>query len=105
MAARLNTGIVNDISKEVDNLFRTTEEAQQTLFDILTSGVVDAEDASQLNQLFFLFPKGNQNFSWVSFGRPNGDFLGAQRHDDVNFRAVKSTWDAAAKPATRAVDH
>src|SRR5205807_764609 len=80
---------------------RSAEDAQQTLADILSSGVVDVMDADQLNRLFFSFLKSNKNFSWVSFGRPDGDFLGAQRRDDVNYRIVKSIWDAEAAQATR----
>ena len=105
MATQLNSDIVTDISKEVDNLFRSTEEAQQTLYDILASGVVDADDVEQLDRLCFSFLKSNKTFSWVSYGRPNGDFFGAQRHDDVNYRVVKSIWDPKAKHATRSEDY
>jgi adenylate cyclase len=101
MAMQMNADIVGDISKEVDALFRSAEDEQQTLADLLASGVVDVIDADQIDQLLFSFLKSNKNFSWVSYGRPNGDFLGAQRRDDVNYRIVKSVWDADAGHAAR----
>jgi adenylate cyclase len=102
MAAEMNEELINDISRDVADLFRSTEETQQTLYDILSSGIVDANDVDQLNRLCLSFLRGNKTFSWVSYGRPNGDFFGAQRRDDVNYRLVKSIWNPKQNEATRA---
>jgi adenylate cyclase len=101
LAMQMNADIVSDVSKEVGALFHSTEDTQQTLVDVLSSGMIDTTDADQLNRLFFSFLRSNKNISWVSYGKPNGDFLGAQRRDDANYRIVKSLWDARAGHATR----
>jgi adenylate cyclase len=105
LVGQLNATIIEDVNKEVDDLFRSTEAAQATVLEMLDTGIVDINDRVRRDQLMFAFLKANPHFSWVSFGRPNGDFFGAQRRDEDSFRLVESLWDAERKEARRFEDY
>jgi len=76
LAGQINAEILNGLSNEVDGVFRTTVAAQQTIRDSLEAGIVDVEDAHKREPFFFAFLQANPQFSWVSFGKPNGDLYG-----------------------------
>jgi len=105
MSDQLNTEIVAGVNREVAAIFDSAIAAQTTLRDALHDGVIDIEDKKGRDRLFFAFLNANPHFSWVSFGKPNGDFYGAQRRDDVNLRIAESKWDAANEQAVRHEDY
>lgn len=105
MAKQLNTEIVSGVSRELDDIFSSAVAAQQTIYDILRDGVIDIDDKRARDRLFFSFLNANPHFSWVSFGKPTGDFYGAQRRDDVNLRLVESKWNDSSKLAERTEDY
>ncbi|MCW5729321.1 MAG: hypothetical protein KIT20_01080 [Alphaproteobacteria bacterium] len=97
----LNQTILDGIRREIDELFRSTEVAQQTVLELLEKDIVRIEDRERREQMMFGFLRANRHFSWVSFGRPDGNFYGAQRRDEDNFRLVESIWSADRAEATR----
>jgi adenylate cyclase len=105
LAGQLNATIIEDVNKEIDDLFRSTESAQATVLEMLETGIVDINDRMRRDQMMFAFLKANPHFSWVSFGRPNGDFFGAQRRDEDSCRLVESLWDAERNEARRFEDY
>jgi adenylate cyclase len=104
LASQINGEILNGLSNEVDGIFRTTVAAQQTIRDALEAGIVDVEDARKREAFFFAFLQANPQFSWVSFGKPNGDLYGNQRREAKVMRAETSKWDPDARKATRTID-
>ena len=105
LAGQINAEILNGLSNEVDGVFRTTVAAQQTIRDALEAGIVDVEDAHKREPFFFAFLQANPQFSWVSFGKPNGDLYGIQRRDAKVMRAETSRWDPSTRKATRTIDY
>src|SRR5579862_625128 len=105
LAGQLNAAIIEDVNKEVENLFKSTEQTQQIVLEMLQTGIVDIDDRSRREHMMFAFLKANPQFSWVSFGRENGDFYGAQRRDENTFRLVESRWDPSSNDATRTEDY
>ncbi len=105
MSRQLTTEIVSGVNREVDAIFTSAIAAQTTVLDALDNGVFDIEDKQARDRLFLAFLKANPHFSWVSFGKPNGDFYGAQRRDEIDIRVAESTWDSAQNLATRVEDY
>jgi adenylate cyclase len=101
MADQISNEIVAGVSREIEDIFASAIAAQTTIERILEDGVVDIEDQKTRDSLFLAFLLANKHFSWVSFGKPNGDFYGARRRDDINYRLVESKWDPVAKEARR----
>ena len=105
MSRQLTTEIVAGVDREVDAIFTSAIAAQSTVLESLKSGVLDIEDKEARDRLFLAFLRSNPHFSWVSFGKPNGDFYGAQRRDDIDIRVADSKWDAAQNQALRVEDY
>ena len=105
MSRQLTTEIVSGVDREVDAIFTSALAAQSTVLDALNSGVLDIEDKEARDRLFLAFLKANPHFSWVSFGKPNGDFYGAQRRDEIDIRVADSKWDSAQNQALRTEDY
>ena len=101
MVRQLNREIVRNVSREVGRLLEDAVTAQETVLNSLRSGVIDVDDRSKRNDLFFAILKANPHFSWVSFGYPNGSFAGVQRRDPRNYRVVWSEWDTLAGESKR----
>ncbi|MEQ8698463.1 MAG: cache and HAMP domain-containing protein, partial [Bauldia litoralis] len=101
MADQISNEIVAGVSREIEDIFASAIAAQVTIERILENGTVDIENRTARESLFLSFLLANKHFSWVSFGKPNGDFFGARRRDDINFRLVESKWDPAARSARR----
>lgn len=104
MAQQLNTEIVSGVNREVSSIFESATAAQVTLRDALYDRVIDLEDKRSRDRLFFSVLKAHQHFSWVSFGKPNGDFYGAQRIDEISLRIAESKWSAERNEADRTED-
>ena len=101
---QLNGEIVSGINGEVDNLFDSAIAAQDMIHETLSEGVIDIEEKSRRDAFFLAVLNANPHFAWVSFGKPNGDFYGVQRRDNVNMRIVESTWLAERNEARR-IEH
>lgn len=101
MANQLSTEIVAGVSREVDGIFSSAIAAQDAIAGIVRDGDVDLESRETRDRLFLSFLLANPHFSWVSYGKPNGDFYGAQRRDEVNLRLVESRWLDERKLAER----
>ncbi|NJO35270.1 MAG: hypothetical protein HC869_21440 [Rhodospirillales bacterium] len=97
----LNIEVAESVNGEIDAIFASANAAQLTIRDILRDGVIDIENKTARDRLFFAFLNANPHFSWVSFGKPNGNFYGVQRRDPVNLRIAESRWDERQGQATR----
>lgn len=104
MSRQLNAEIVSGVNREVTSIFDSAIAAQTALRDSLHDGVIDLEDKRSRDRLFFALLNANPHFSWVSFGKPNGDFYGAQRLDEFHLRIAESKWSAERKEAIRVED-
>jgi adenylate cyclase len=101
LAEQLTSEIVSGVAREIDGLFAAAVAAQDAVHAMLRDGVIDIEDTNARERMFLSFLLANRHFSWVSYGKPNGDFYGAQRRDDANIRMVDSRWNGEKKEAWR----
>ncbi len=105
IALELNREIIKGVVQEINNVFTTAESTLLTIDGIFSQGIVSVEDQDQRQQLYLALLKSNPTFSWISFGWPNGDFIGAQRQDDKTIRFINSTWNPAEKKAKRVISY
>jgi len=101
MVKQLSDEIVAGVSREINEIFSSAIAAQGTLRRLLMEGAFNIEDRVKREPVFMSFLLANKHFSWVSFGKPNGDFYGARRRDDKNYRLVESIWDPGTRTADR----
>jgi adenylate cyclase len=93
LVTQLNTTLVHDTNQEVDDLFNSAREEQDGLLTMLQSGVVDPADPAKLQQAMFALLRAHKQFSFVTFGLPNGGFYFAQRIDEHELSVGHTTWD------------
>ncbi len=105
VAQQLNDEIIDGIRREIDDLAGRTEAVQQGIREVFSQGVINHDDRERRKGYYMALLRANPHLSWISFGYPNGDFFGAQRRDEVNYRYVDSDWDPAKAEATRSVDY
>ena len=101
LANQINEEIARGVSSEMSTMFTSARAAQETIASMLREGAFDIEDKKSREQIFLAFLMSNTHFSWVSYGKPNGNFYGAQRRDEINLRLVESRWDETSKSAQR----
>lgn len=102
---QLNVEIAGRVDREIQTIFESAMAAQLAIRDMLRDGVIEIENKPQRDRLFFAILNANPHFSWVSFGKPNGNFYGVQRRDPVNLRIAESRWDPVQEQATRLEDY
>lgn len=102
---QLNVEIAGRVDREIQTILDSASAAQLAIRDILRDGVIEIENKPQRDRLFFAVLNANPHFSWVSFGKPNGNFYGVQRRDPVNLRIAESRWDPVQEQATRLEDY
>lgn len=99
--SQLNGEIISGVNREIAALFESAVSAQAALREALMEEAVSVDDDTKRDKLFFAVLNAHPHFSWVSFGKPNGDFFGAQRRDEVNLRIVESRWNPMSRVADR----
>lgn len=101
----LNQEIAKSIAHEIDTELTDAAETMRMIQSIFATDIVKLEDKANRKNLFLAMLKDNPTFSWVSFGWPNGDFVGAQRQDENQIRYIVSKWVPAEKKAVRNIDY
>jgi len=100
----LNQEIIKGIAQEINNVFTNAESVLLTIDGIFSGDVVSLANEGQRKQLYLSLLNSNVTFSWISFGWPNGDFIGAQRQNEQTIRFINSKWSAPDKKAKRNID-
>ncbi len=103
MIKQLTDEIVASVSLESNKVFSSAIAAQGAIRRMLTEGAFDIEDRAKREPVFMSFLLANRHFSWISFGKPEGDFYGAQRLDAENYRLVESIWNPETGTANRQI--
>ena len=101
----LNREIIKGVSQEINNVFTNAETVLLTIDGIFSEGVVSLANEGQRKNLYLSLLNSNVTFSWISFGWPNGDFIGAQRQNEKTIRFINSKWSDADKKAKRDIDY
>src|ERR1700733_535545 len=93
LVQQLNTTLIHDTNREVDELFRSVTDEEQGLVSMLQSGVVDPAEPKKLQQAMFALLRAHKAFSLVTFGLPDGDIYFAQRIDEHELSVGHTVWD------------
>ncbi len=93
LVRQLNTTLIHDTNREVDELFRSAADEEQGLISMLQSGVVDPAEPKKLQQAMFALLRAHKAFSLVTFGLPDGDIYFAQRIDEHELSVGHTVWD------------
>ena len=101
----LNQEIAKNIAHEIDSELTDAVATMRMIQGIFVTNIVKLEDKANRKNLFLAMLKDNPTFSFVSFGWPNGDFIGAQRQDENQIRYIVSKWVPAEKKAVRDIDY
>jgi len=104
ITSKVNKEVSISVSQEVNNLFNNAEVTLNSIKDIIENRVVLLEDKEKIKSFFLSILSSNKNFSWVSFGSLDGDFLGAQRQSDTSLRFIDSDWIEEKNTALRVID-
>lgn len=105
IVSSLNQEIAKGVAHEIDSEFSDAADTMRMIQGIFATNVVKLEDKANRKNLFLSLLKENPTFSWISFGWPNGDFMGAQRQDEKQIRYIFSKWLPAEKKALRDIDY
>lgn len=101
LSTRINEEIFVSIRNEVSDLFRGALQIQGTLYSLLQSDLAEADIDESIKALYLNTALAYQEFSWLSYGRPVGDFLGVRRLDNGDLQWNVSLYDPATGTANR----
>ena len=72
----LDRQISAQVASEIERLFSSAQGSVQALRTVLFQRVISSTDAAKREFLFLAHLESDPSLTWVSFGFPNGDFLG-----------------------------
>lgn len=101
LSERINEEIFASVRNEVITLFQDVLRVQGTLHSLLRSNLADPRINEDIEALYLNTAIAHKDFSWISYGRTNGDFLGVQRLISGNLQWNYSAYDETARNATR----
>ena len=74
----LNEEIIRGVNSEIKPLFTNALLIMNVIQNTFESSIVDINNKQEREQFYLSLLKANLDFTWISFGFPNGDFFGAQ---------------------------
>jgi methyl-accepting chemotaxis protein len=104
VVAQITEGIAQDTAKEVGHIFDNVESTY-TVIQQMFSGLVDVNSQTQRESFYLKLLIGNQNFSWLELGFPDGDLVGANRDSQGRLSIVRRDWDPAKKSTTKITNY
>lgn len=105
LVSKINEEVIVSILGEVNDLFNRTEGVQNAIAETLRDDTVDSANNKAVINLFFPFVKIQPHFSWISFGKDTGDFLGVNRMSKDRYQKVNSFWSEEAGTANRSYEY
>ncbi|MBE9137114.1 HAMP domain-containing protein [Nodosilinea sp. LEGE 07088] len=93
---QVNQEITLGTSQEVEKLFSNAESAQSLLNSSLGQNLVDMTNPQDRELFLLSVLQANPDFTWVQYGEPGGDFLGAQRTPDGQLHFHLRDWNGAS---------
>jgi adenylate cyclase len=94
VVGRLNQEIVTTVRNELGGVRDQAVAAQLAVGSAFANGIFDFEkQRGQRDFIMLSFLRSQPSVSWVSIGTPQGNFYGAQRAGDSEYRLVSIQWD------------
>jgi PAS domain S-box-containing protein len=79
IVAQVNEQITQDTTHEVERLFDNVQDTQQIIGLSITRNLVDINDPQERDRFLLSFLQTHDNYTFVQFAYPNGNYAGAQR--------------------------
>ena len=105
LSTRINKEIFSSVRNELNRIFYEVSRTQNTLYNMISNDVVDDTDNEEIRTLYINTMLSHEEFTWISFGRPNGDFLGVRRLQGDILEWNESTYNLVTQSATRRIEN
>jgi PAS domain S-box-containing protein len=79
IVAQVNEQITQDTTHEVERLFDNVQDTQQIIGLSIDRDLVDINDPKERDRFLLSFLQTHDNYTFVQFAYPNGNYAGAQR--------------------------
>jgi PAS domain S-box-containing protein len=79
IVAQVNEQITQDTAHEVERLFDNVQDTQQIIGLSITRDLIDVNDPQERDHFLLSFLQTHDNYTFVQFAYPNGNYAGAQR--------------------------
>jgi PAS domain S-box-containing protein len=79
IVAQVNEQIAQDTSQEVERLFDNVQATQQTIGLSIARDLIDINNPQQRDTFLLSILQSHENFTFVQFAYPNGNYVGVQR--------------------------
>jgi adenylate cyclase len=100
---QLNAEIVSGVRHEVDVMLGEAEGVQDMIRRLGASGSLDFEAPETILTPLTDVLEAHRQFSWISYGQPDGSFYGVQRRREGALSQHVSLWDPKAGRAARTI--
>ena len=102
--SQVNDQFALGASKEVEQLFASTQSAQKLLQSSFSQSLINFSNLKEKEAFLVNVAQANPNFTWVQFGDANGDFFGARRISKDMIRFHFRDWNEENKITTKTVN-
>ena len=104
LSTRINKEIFSSVRNELNRVFYDVVRTQDTLYNIISNDIVDDSNNDEIRTLYINTMLSHEEFTWISFGRPNGDFLGVRRLPEDILEWNESIYNFTTQDATRRIE-
>ena len=104
IVGELNQEIIKGVAQEINNVFTNADSVLLTIDGIFSGDVVSLDNEAHRKHLYLSLLNSNITFSWISFGWPNGDSIGAQREERHTIRFYTRKWFESGKIAKQDIE-
>ena len=92
LAINLTKETSKKASNAINNFFEKQASTLSNIKIIFDKNIISIDNKEDRKKLFLNMLIDNKNISWISFGFPNGDFIGAQRTIDNSIRFIEEKY-------------
>ena len=95
LISEINKEITKNVSAYTATTFDQTESTLLLIDSLISDNIIDINHLVNRQRLFLSLLQSNAHISWLGYGWPNGDFIGAQRlsNGEIRFHSRKYNKD------------
>ena len=96
----LNKEIIRSLQRELNSIFVQAIELQENIRNVFQEGTLDPNNPQDIQGLYMAAIAPTE-YTWISYGKPNGDFFGARQLNPKTLHWVESIWNETTSSASR----
>jgi len=105
LVSKINNEIAINMSFYIDNIFTGNSKDLNSINHLISKGVIDIENEKEIRWFFLSVLFTNPEVSWISYGFPNGSFVGAQRISKHEIKFHDRKYDPTTKISNNTIYH